>query len=326
MTWVNTLDTETIVASGQAPKLAPAKLIAIFKAFCERLNDQHISSVITSDKGDIIFALTGTKVSAENSGKHRSVTLVEVASKPAISANELKLYTKETDSKAELFMENEDATETQLTSLGAWIGSSVSADTEANFLAGTTPGTYDGQIKCGSDHNAIWRWDNDNEVWVKITPLVKHYVAGADETVSTSLVAKKIDGSNSSIALSLIKGEALMIDVTISVHADGATDPEDNRYVDVYVKRATVGSVKYLLTDGSAGNSDVATKHARMTINSDGNIVTGTFRFYDATPESTAAYVEHTYEVYVKKSTAPSTMYIRGIQTNLKIFRTSAIA
>lgn len=324
MAWSYEFDTETIQGSTN-PRLIDDKITTILKALQERMNTDHY------------FPLDGTQVSDTEAGEHRKITFHEVLDDdPDPGEGKGALYLKnlgeEGSERPELVFQDEDNDVIQITENGLMKGGALAQDTEANFLAGTTAGTYDGQIKCGSDHNAMWRWDATNEVWVKITPLVKHYYGNADgdatdETVTTSHLAKKIDGANSSIALKLIKGESLMIDVTISVHASGATDPEDNRYVDVYVKRVTVGEEKILLTDGSAVAvaSDVPNQHARMTINSDGNIVTGTFRFYDATPEADAEYTEHTYEVYAKKSSAPATMYIRGIQTKMTIMRTSAI-
>jgi hypothetical protein len=121
MAWTNTFDTTTPDGATQPGSVLDDEIQTVKKAIQERLNGN-----------DIYFPLTGTQVSDTSAGKHRKVTFYGVLSaKPTLLATECALYIKTVSGKSELFFENEDGTELQLTTLGKFnaSGTTIPDDT-----------------------------------------------------------------------------------------------------------------------------------------------------------------------------------------------------
>jgi len=107
MAWTDTYDTATPDGSTQKVPVLDDEIRTLKSALQERLNADHV------------FPLTGTQVSDTDVGKHRKVVFHGVLSaKPTLEDGECALYTKTVSDKSELFFENEDGTEKQLTSEG----------------------------------------------------------------------------------------------------------------------------------------------------------------------------------------------------------------
>jgi hypothetical protein len=107
MAWVYVLDGSVPVGATNPVSILDDTIQNDKKAWQERLNIDHM------------MALTGTQISDTDAGKHRKVTFYGVLSlKPTLEATECALYIKTVSGKSELFFENEDGTELQLTTGG----------------------------------------------------------------------------------------------------------------------------------------------------------------------------------------------------------------
>lgn len=106
MAYNNTFDTTT-PASTDSPTGGDDRIREIKLAIQERLN------------GDMYFALAGSEVSDDTKvGKHNRVTFLVQAGDPTLLSDELAIYTKEVETKSELFFKDEDGTVTQITTGG----------------------------------------------------------------------------------------------------------------------------------------------------------------------------------------------------------------
>jgi hypothetical protein len=106
MAWVYTFDTATPVGTDNVSTLDD-RARETKSALQERLNI------------DLYMPLTGTQVSDTSAGKHRKVQFYGVlAVKPTLLTGEAAIYIKTVTGKSELFFEDSDGTEKQLTSVG----------------------------------------------------------------------------------------------------------------------------------------------------------------------------------------------------------------
>ena len=305
MAWDYEFDTETIKGSTN-PRLLDDKITTILKALSERLDADHF------------YELTGTQVSNTDAGKHRKITFkAPLTENPDPGENKGALYLKDVDSKAELHFEDEDNNVIQITSQGVMMGSALSADTEAHFLAKTTSGDYDGQIKCGSDHNAIWRWDATNEVWVKVSEQTKIYTDVAGDTLGTTADVKvNCNSGSEDIAIKVNKGESVIFKITVIALSSSVITGE-NRDLRVYLKNATSGN-KLIGISPAAGRA--------MALIPDGTARTVyTGLFLDSEPVNTAEYVEQTYNMHAWVSGGWTSATIESVVIEAKIIRTSSI-
>lgn len=107
MAWTYTFDTATPSGATQAVSILDDSIREVKNALRERLDIDHA------------FSLTGTQVSAASSGRHRKVQFcTPLSAKPTLSADESALYIKAVSGKSELFFEDEDGDEIQLTTGG----------------------------------------------------------------------------------------------------------------------------------------------------------------------------------------------------------------
>lgn len=100
---------DTAVLDGQTAFVSQIDddLRQLKRALQERLNVDHMAQLVA------------TQLSDADTGKHRKVTFYGVlAVKPALDAGECAFYTKTVSGKSEIFFENEDGTECQLTNAG----------------------------------------------------------------------------------------------------------------------------------------------------------------------------------------------------------------
>lgn len=121
MAWSNTYDTATPDGDTNPGSVLDDHVQTIKKAIQERL-----------DGNDLYFPLTGTQVSSTDAGKHRKVVFKGLLTvKPTVGTDEVAIYSKEVSGKWELFFENEDGTELQLTTGGLFniSGSTIPDDT-----------------------------------------------------------------------------------------------------------------------------------------------------------------------------------------------------
>ncbi len=100
----------------------------------ERIRDLKLAVEERMQK-DHYWAPAGTDA---NHGEHVKITFNAQSAKPAAVANKLFLYTKDVSAKVELFAEDEDGDEIQLTSGGAPYGS-IPAGTYMLFYQDTAP-------------------------------------------------------------------------------------------------------------------------------------------------------------------------------------------
>lgn len=105
MAWSHVYDT-ALPAGSNAPNVLDDQIRRTKAAIQERLALDHY------------FPLTGTEVSDTSAGKHKKVTYQTVlGAKPTLLAGESATYTKTVSALAQLFFENPDGTEFQLTNL-----------------------------------------------------------------------------------------------------------------------------------------------------------------------------------------------------------------
>jgi len=102
-----TIDTATPVGT-DAPSVIDDRIRQAKAGWQERMNVDHV------------FALTGTEVSAANTGQHRQVEFDSPITKPTSATNKSWLYAKDVSAKAELHWEDEDGDEIQFTSGGVF--------------------------------------------------------------------------------------------------------------------------------------------------------------------------------------------------------------
>jgi len=129
--WTYTLDTDELDGSTQPVSAIDDAIRNDKKAWQERLNTDHM------------FELTGTQISDTDAGKHRKVTFYGVlGAKPTLEAGEGALYLKTVDGVSELFFEDSDGTEIQVTIGGKF-----------NLTASTVPDDAldDGMILLAND-------------------------------------------------------------------------------------------------------------------------------------------------------------------------------
>lgn len=108
MAWSYTLATDSPDGSVEVAATLDDYIRLVKQALIERLDT------------DLYFPLTGTQVSNTSAGKHRKVQFYGVlGTKPTLAAGECALYIKTVSGKSELFFENQDGTEKQLTTVGA---------------------------------------------------------------------------------------------------------------------------------------------------------------------------------------------------------------
>lgn len=101
--WTATYDTTT-PAGTDAPSVLDDRIREIKLGVQERQNIDHY------------WPLSGSQVSHDDAGKHRKVTFQEVlGTKPTLTAGQLAIYTKLTDSNEAVWLESDAGTERQLT-------------------------------------------------------------------------------------------------------------------------------------------------------------------------------------------------------------------
>lgn len=101
--WTATYDTTT-PAGTDSPSIIDDRIREVKLGVQERQNVDHY------------WPLAGSQVSHADAGKHRKVTFQEVlGTKPTLTAGQLALYTKLTDSNEAIWLESDAGTERQLT-------------------------------------------------------------------------------------------------------------------------------------------------------------------------------------------------------------------
>ena len=126
--FTSTYDTATPQGSDD-PAEADDRMREIKAAVQERENVDHY------------WPLTGTEVSDADTGEHRKVTL-RVGSAPTKADDKGILYSKDVNSKAELFYIDEDGNEVQLTSAGALNLNGVLPGTISQYGGSSAPSGY----------------------------------------------------------------------------------------------------------------------------------------------------------------------------------------
>jgi hypothetical protein len=211
----------------------------------DRLTKQAIQE---RENVDHYWPLTGTQVSAAAAGEHRKVQFYGVlAVKPVLAAGEVALYTKTVSGKSELFFENEDGTETQLTDAGLLNvvrltgNQTITGDkTFASILAGANLDIGDYELRAQTF---------ESDVATGTAPL-----AVASTTKVTNLNADQVDG------LSLAKYDSGWFAATVTT---------------VYTKAHALGAVPTIVqvfySDASDGSGAVTLVGSGMTSSIYGN-------------------------------------------------------
>lgn len=106
MTWSNTLDTNTPDGAAQKVPVIDDTMKTDKKAWQERLNTC------------LYLPLTGTQISSLDAGKIRKLHFKEAVTKPTLVAGEGALYLKLVGSVNEIFWQQADGTEKQITTAG----------------------------------------------------------------------------------------------------------------------------------------------------------------------------------------------------------------
>jgi hypothetical protein len=152
-----TYDTSTPDGATAPVSVLDDKIREVKQAVQERENVDHY------------WPLTGTQVSDAGAGKHRQVTFYGVlGAKPTLSAGEGAVYIKTVSGRSELFFEDSDGTEKQLTTNGKLnilaadipndtVGTTeIELENNAWLIASDAAGTGDvGLIKAGTDDTPV---------------------------------------------------------------------------------------------------------------------------------------------------------------------------
>ena len=172
-----TIDTATPVGT-DAPSVIDDRIRQAKAGWQERMNVDHV------------FALTGTEVSAANTGQHRQVEFDSPITKPTSATNKSWLYAKDVTAKAELHWEDEDGDEIQFTSGGVF---NIGLLTSATI---TTPTLTSPVINTGVSGTAVLDEDtmaSDSATQLATQQSIKAYIASQATDAIGAGVSKNKD-------------------------------------------------------------------------------------------------------------------------------------